>query len=361
VPQHATGKKIAIFADGPSLLIEADPCKMTSRPASPIVSRLLDSSRGGKAGVVVLMLAIGVLLPAVYRIARPFLTAFVLAGILAIALNPLHNWVGRFISRAQIAALITTLAATGPILVLIFIAGQVIERELKSGGFSGMLRAAQNFTASAPINSKAAQEAAAHISHIAGGLFTGAMAVVFLYVLLVHGENWLGQFTALLPLEAAVTNRIVSTARDAIVANVDGIVAVSAAQAVLFGVVFWLAGIDSPAPWGALAGLASMLPVVGGTVVWLPLAVNLAIHTTWGRALAMGSACLVGQTAIGELLRPRVVGKRLQQPGLLIALSVLGATDAFGVMGILLGPVIFSILAALVRELRTQLQPESHS
>lgn len=337
---------------------------MSTPSTSPILPSLRDRAglnRAGKAGVVVLMFAIGVLLPAVYRIARPFLTAFVLAGILAVALNPLHNWVGRFVSRSSMAALITSLAAIGPILALILVAGEVIERELKSGGFSGMLRAAQNFTATAPMNSKTAQEAASQISHIAGGLFTGAMSIVFLYVLLVHGQQWLAQLTALLPLDVAVTNRIVSTARDAIVANVDGIVAVSAAQALLFGVVFWLAGIGSPAPWGALAGIASMLPVVGGTVVWLPMAVNLGIHATWTRALAMGSACLIGQTAISELLRPRVVGKRLRQPGLLIALSVLGATNAFGVIGILLGPVIFSVLAALVRELRIQLQPESHS
>jgi predicted PurR-regulated permease PerM len=315
---------------------------------------------------VVLALAIAVLLPVLYRIARPFLSAFVLGGILAVALNPLQNWVGRFVSRSSVAALITTLVSVGPILALIFLAGEVIERGLKSGGFSGILHAAQRFTvnaplSSAPINSKVAQEVAAQFSHIAGGVFTLALSVVFVYVLLVHGHHWLAQLTALLPLDSAVTNRVVSTAREAIVANVDGIVAVAAAQAVLFGVIFWLAGIDSPVPWGALAGLASMLPVVGGTVIWLPIAVSVAIQGTWIRALLMGLGCLVGQTAVSELLRPRVVGKRVQQPPLLIALSILGATNAFGAPGILLGPVILAVLGALVRELRTQLQPEPPS
>jgi predicted PurR-regulated permease PerM len=333
-------------------------------PAHTITPSLPDPAgwtRGRKTGVVVLALGIAVLVPAIYQIARPFLAAIVLAGILAVALSPLQNWLGRFVSRSSLAALITTLVATGPILALIFVAGGLIERELKSGAFSGILSAAQQFTESPAIHSKVAQEAAAQIPQIGRGLFTVGMAVVFLYVLLVHGKNWLVQLTALLPLEAAVTNRIVSTARDAIVANVDGIVAVAAAQAVLFGVIFWLAGIDSPIPWGALAGLASMLPVVGGTVVWLPMAVNLGIHGTWVRALVMGLGCLVGQTAISELLRPRVVGKRLRQSSLLIALSVIGATAAFGASGILLGPVIVSILAALVHELQLQLQPNSNS
>lgn len=314
-----------------------------------------------RAAVTVLAAAIVLLLPAVYRIGRPFLSAFVLAGILAVALNPLQDWLGRFVSRPWLAALITTLVATAPILALIFIAADVIKRELKSGTFSGLLSAAQQFTASAPINSKVAQEAASRMNQIAGGLFTTALALVFLYVLLVNGRNWLEQSMALLPLDTAVTDRIISTVRDAIVANVDGIVAVGAAQAVLFGVIFWASGIDSPAPWAALAGLASVLPVVGGTVVWLPLAVTLAIHRTWVRALLMGLGCLVGQTAISELLRPKVVGRRVRQPALLIALSIIGATGAFGVLGILLGPVIVSIVGALVCELRSQLQASSRS
>lgn len=336
-------------------------------PTSPIVPSLSDpaSWSGRKASVVVLALAIAAFLPAMYRIARPFLTAFVLAGILAVALSPLRNWVGRFVSRSSMAALITTLVSMGPILALIFLAGGVIERGLKSGAFSEILRAAERFTLNAPtnsepINSKVAQEVAAQINHIAGGIFTGGLAVVFVYVLLVHGQKWLAQLTALLPLDSTVTNRIVSTARDAIVANVDGIVAVAAAQAVLFGMIFWIAGVGSPVPWGALAGLASMVPVIGGTVVWLPMAVNVAIHGTWMRALLMGLGCLIGQTLISELLRPRVVGRRLQQPALLIALSVLGATEAFGALGILLGPVIVAILAALVGELRNQLESNSH-
>jgi len=336
----------------------------TVEPSYPL--GLTDPARWGRgrAGALVLAIAIVVLLPAVYRIGRPFLTAFILGGILAVALNPFRNWVGRFISRSSMAAMITTLVATVPILALIFLAGAVIEHGLKSGAFSEILRAAERFEVnptanSAPINSKVAQELAAQMNHVAGAVFTAALAIVFVYVLLVNGQNWLAQFTALLPLDIAVTNRVISTARDAIVANVDGIVAVGAAQAVLFGVLFWVAGIDSPIPWAALGGLASTLPVVGGTVVWLPLAVNLAMHGTWLKALLMGLGCLVGQTVISELLRPRVVGKRVQQPPLLIALSVLGATDAFGAPGILLGPVIVSLVAALMYELRTQLHPRS--
>ena len=49
-----------------------------------------------------------------------------------------------------------------------------------------------------------------------------------------------------LPLDTSVTNRILATIRDAIVANVDGILAMSAVEALLYGIIFWIAGCLEP-------------------------------------------------------------------------------------------------------------------
>jgi len=307
-----------------------------------------------------LALAIMVLLPALYRMAKPFLTAAVLAAILAVALDPLRRRVGRLIPRSSLAALITTLVAVAPVAAAILFACGAMNQQIKSGTLKEILSTGERLTASASLDRHhVIQEAAAELNRVAAGLFTGSMAVLFLYVLLLHGQRWVVQLTAILPLDEAVTTRILATTRDSILANVDGILAVSAAQAVLFGLVFWAAGIRSPVMWGAIAGLASMVPVVGGMVVWLPIAVISAIHGSWVKALIVGAGCLVGQVAVSELLRPKVVGSRIQQPPLLIALSVLGGTDAFGPLGILLGPVILSVLAALVREFRMQVRPNT--
>jgi len=310
------------------------------------------------AGIIVLGLAILALLPAAYRMAQPFLSAFVLAAILAVVLDPLQKRASRLATRSSIAALLTTAVGVAPILAIILLAGIVIEREIKSGALAGLLDTGQRLTSTVSFDRHAAiQQAVAELTQLGGALFTAALTVVFLYVLLLHGKGWVTQLTAMLPLDQSVTTRILSTTKDSIVANVDGIVAVGAADAVAFGIVFWIAGVGSPALWGALAGLASLVPVVGGMVVWLPIGVVFAIHGAYGKALIVGLGCLTAQMAVATFLRPRVVGSRLQQPSLLIALSVLGGTDAFGALGILLGPVIASVLAALAHEFRVELAP----
>jgi predicted PurR-regulated permease PerM len=328
---------------------------VTSLNRNPLEPASWKDSR--RVGLLVLGIAIVALLPAAYRMARPFLTALVLAAILAVVLDPLQKRASRLIKRPSVAALITTLVAVGPILTVILLAAAAISREIKSGAFDGILHAGERLAAGASIDRHAIQQAVADLNQVAGGLFTGALAVLFLYVLLVYGQGWLAQLAAMLPLDTSVTNRILATIRDAIVANVDGSLAMSVVEAILFGIVFWIAGVGLPAMWGALAGLASMIPLIGAAAVWLPVAVTLAIHGTYVKAALVGIVCFAGQQAVALLLVPRIVGTRLRQPPLLIALSVLGGTSAFGALGILLGPVIVSVLAALVREFRSQLRP----
>jgi len=127
-------------------------------------------------------------------------------------------------------------------------------------------------------------------------------------------------------------------------------------EAILYGAIFQVAGMASPAMWGAFAGLSSMIPLVGAAAVWLPLSIALAVHGAWIKATVIGVVCLGAQEAVALWLLPRIVGARIHQPPLLIALSILGATSAFGAIGILLGPVIISVSGALVQELRLQLR-----
>jgi len=111
--------------------------------------------------------------------------------------------------------------------------------------------------------------------------------------------------------------------------------------------------------WGALAGLASTIPLIGAAAVWLPLTISLAVHGAWMKAVMVGVICFAMQQAVALVLVPRIVGKRLRQSPLVIALALLGGASAFGALGILVGPVIVAVLGALAQELRIQLRPHA--
>jgi len=295
--------------------------------------------------------------------ARPFLTAFMLAGILAVALDPLQNRASRLVKRSSLAALLTTLVGLGPILAIILLTVMMIVREIRSIDLSGIWhsglgRAGEWLNSGASTDRQAMiHKAADQLSHAGGALFTVSLAVVFLYVMLLYGRGWVSQIPEMVPLDKEVTARILSATRDAIIGNVDGVLANGAADAVVYGIVFGIAGVASPIMWALIAGFSTLIPIVGGMIVWLPIAVILAIHGSYVKALIVGGGCLAGQTAVDTLLRPKVIGNRLRLPPLVIFLAVLGGANAFGPLGILLGPVIVSVLAALTREFRLQLRP----
>jgi hypothetical protein len=160
------------------------------------------------------------------------------------------------------------------------------------------------------------------------------------------------RLAALVPLEPRTTANIIRKVNDSVVANVNGVLAVGAAQGLALSVGFWLVGVRSPVLWGVLGGLASVIPVVGSPLVWVPVVVGFIVLGSYWKALILGlwSALLVG--SIDNLLRPIVVGAREKQHPIIIALAAIGGTYAFGTLGILLGPVVVSLIAALVEEIQ---------
>ena len=123
-------------------------------------------------------------------------------------------------------------------------------------------------------------------------------------------------------------------------ATIKGTLVVGAVQGSIGGLAFWLLGIGAPVLWGVVMGLLSILPAVGPAVVWVPAAIFLMIT---GRLFAGIALILIGVLIIGlvdNLLRPILVGRDTRMPDYLILLSTLGGLTAFGLAGIVIGPII---------------------
>ena len=108
----------------------------------------------------------------------------------------------------------------------------------------------------------------------------------------------------------------------------------------------------APAFWGFVMALLSVLPVLGAFVIWLPAAIILIVQGFWARALVLTAWGILIVHPVDNFLGPVLVGTRLQIHTLLIFFSVLGGMAAFGVSGIVLGPVIVAVAIAVyeVRE-----------
>ncbi len=190
------------------------------------------------------------------------------------------------------------------------------------------------------------------VSNVASFLFHGVVALFVLYFLLRDGDRLLAKAREFLPLQQAVFDRLVGEVGQSVLANVYGVGAVALAQGSLTGLLFAVVGVHSPVVWGVIAGFCSMIPIVGPPVVWVPVALSFAISGAWGKALVVGA---VGAGVIGmadNVIRPWIISGRVQLHPLLVFISLLGGAQAFGFLGLFIGPAALSVTIVIFEFLK---------
>jgi predicted PurR-regulated permease PerM len=123
-------------------------------------------------------------------------------------------------------------------------------------------------------------------------------------------------------------------------ATIKGSLVVGIVQGFIGGVLFAAVGIRAPVLWGVVMAMASMVPPIGPSLVWLPTAIVLIVqgHIWSGIIVIAVGALVIG--LVDNLLRPILVGRDTRLPDYLILLSTLGGLLGFGLAGIVIGPII---------------------
>lgn len=190
-----------------------------------------------------------------------------------------------------------------------------------------------------------------YVRGILGGILGIVIAIFFIfftmYYLFRDGQKLHVALAAALPLRDRAVNQIFQRIREVIGASVYGVFVIAVIQGTLGGLAFWFIGLPSAVVWALVMTFLSLIPLAGAFVVWVPVAIYLAIIGSWGAAigLTVWGAVVIG--LVDNFLRPKLVGERAKLHELFIFFSVLGGLQVFGIIGLFLGPVILAIALAL--------------
>lgn len=129
-------------------------------------------------------------------------------------------------------------------------------------------------------------------------------------------------------------------------ATVKGNLMVAVVQGSLGGLIFWVLDIPGALLWGAVMTLLSLIPVVGASLIWAPVAVYLFAVGEWqeGAVLVAFGAGVIG--LVDNVLRPILVGRDTKLPDFVVLLSTLGGFALFGMNGFVIGPLIAALFVA---------------
>jgi predicted PurR-regulated permease PerM len=102
-------------------------------------------------------------------------------------------------------------------------------------------------------------------------------------------------------------------------------------------------GLDGAIFWGTVMTVLSIIPGVGGALVWVPAAIILMTTGEVWRGIALALFCALVVGSVDNVLRPRLVGQDTKMHELLIFFSTLGGLMFFGAMGFILGPILAAL------------------
>jgi predicted PurR-regulated permease PerM len=303
----------------------------------------------------------------------PFFAAIVGAIVLAVITQPPYDWLASKIrNRSAAAALGLILVVLAFIVPGFFLAQDIGKQAITAVStlrddatqqkFSEFLGAHPTLASRVEIVSDsidpghAAQSTAAYIgSRVAGflgnsvRLITQLVVMLFLLFFLFRDRALALTFLhSLLPLRAEESSELLTRVGDAIYATALGRLTVAGVQGVLAGLAFWVLGVPGIILWAFTTAVMAMIPGFGAFLVWGPIAVYLGLSGHWGKALLLAIWGGVIVSTIDNFLYPILVGTRLRSHTAIILISILGGIALFGITGIILGPVTFTIAATLL-------------
>ena len=312
----------------------------------------------------------------VYGIYEPFLSALGWAAILVIFFQPLHE---RFLRKltSKRAALLSTLAVTilliAPAILVTslfvrqaLVVSKGVQQTVAAGNESVLARKwawiAQHVPGLDPnadladMVEQGVQKEAGYLAERLGTVLRNIATFVFdlfvmifaMYYFFRDSEQMIYGIRRILPFDEEHREAMIKQTRDLISASVTTSLILAAIQGVIGGLGFFVVHLRASLFWGVAMAFFSLVPVVGSGLIFVPAALWLGFTGHWGRAVLLLVICAGVSALVDNVLRPMLLGGRTELSGLVIFISVVGGVGMFGMLGLVLGPVLVATAAGIL-------------
>lgn len=319
-----------------------------------------------------------------YKIWKPFLSPIAWAIVLSIVVYPLYALILKYLKWRPLVSLITLclimLIIIGPFSYLSFLLVKelkLVSDYIEGGGLEALQKSLQHprvryvtdlitsmFNVSeaelnnAVVNniSKLGREIIARITKGLGDVVTVALNFIFMaftiFFLLKDGPEFLRRARDYMPFSEDQKDRLTKQVNDIIISTIYGGVVVAIVQGTMGGLAFYLLDIPSPVIWGVAISIASFIPLLGAFSIWGPATVYLFIQGNVLNGMILAIIGAFGISLIDNILKPIIIGGRTKMPVLAIFFSVLGGIKLFGLIGLIMGPLVLALLISVVEIFR---------
>lgn len=343
-------------------------------------------------GHIILLIALGLAVLACYLLIAPYLQPILIAFIFALIFHPIHTWiVGQVRGRENLAALLSCLLLTFIIelplfftLLAILRQGVIYSRQaydwLSGGGLDTLMAqpwvvwALAQWQKWMPHSPFSAQEITQRLMEAASslggnvvnlsakwagditGFIISFLLMLFVFFFVLRDYDRIFAFVRhAVPLSRSQEDILLTKVHDVTKSALLGSLLTAISQGIAGGIALSLAGFPGLF-WGTIMAFTSLIPFIGTALIWLPAALYLLFTGDWGWGvfLILWGVLVVG--AIDNFLRPLFMQGSSAMSTVLIFFSLLGGIHAFGLIGLLYGPIIFAVTLALFQMYEQEFQ-----
>ncbi len=336
----------------------------------------IKNTRINKVVLIVLVVVISALF---LTMVRQFLMAIFMAGLFSAMVNPIHKWLTlRFRGRDNLASIVTITGIIFLVLLpLSFLIGVIAAQAVHVGQsvspwlesfikepsmLTGYLEKIPYYQEILPyrdmILNKAGQAVGVLSNFLIDSLasmtkmtFNALLNVmIMLYVMfyfLSTGDVLLKKILYYMPLAHHDEERLLQRFTSVAGATMKSTLIIGMLQGGLCGFAFYLAGIQGAIFWGSVMAVMSVVPAVGTAIIWGPALLVLALGGDFKGVIILALICGALAGNLDNVLRPRLVGKDTEMHDLFVLFGTLGGLTMFGMLGIIIGPIISALFITI--------------
>ncbi len=311
-----------------------------------------------------------------FLILKPFITAILTALILAYLFHPLYKRANERFKKPTLIALLICIGTAIIVIALLFFIARFAVSELIDFYaytqthdimaplkvlFSKVTPAEATYQLTAFFDQAVEKGASSLFNLVSKTLINLPFLLLQIFVMffimfyfLREGSTLYGYSKDILPFRKKIRRRFSIRFREITRGFLHGMVIVGLIQGVVAGVGFYIFGASQPFILMILATLAAILPLIGAWIVWFPVGIGLLIKgsTLAGIGLLIYGAVIVGY--VDNLIRPSIVGRATKMSNAIVLLGMLGGLRLFGLIGLIVGPLVLDYLIIFIEFYRTK-------
>lgn len=314
-----------------------------------------------------------------FLLVKPILLSIIFGILLAFLFTPVYNWFYKIIKSKNISAfLVCFLLILLIVLPLWFLTPVVIDQSIK------IYISSQQMDFVKPIKSIfpaffSSEEFSTEIGSIIHSfvtkstnklmnalstlilnfptIFLQSIVVFFtLFFVLRDKEEMILYIKSLLPFSKEVESKLFKLSKNITSSVIYGQIVIGIIQGLLLGLGLFIFNVPNALILTLLACLVGVFPIIGVAIIWIPVIIYLLIAGNTIPAFGMIVVGLIS-SSIDNVIRPIIVSKRTNMPSSLILIGMIGGLFLFGILGLILGPLILAYLLIILEIYRNKRTP----